>query len=62
MPGLNYAVLMLFKNTAGVSLYSSSTLRKNIVTVITQARVVDDNLKRQIKNQTLYTYRLFLLT
>ena len=35
---------------------------KNIVAVITQDRVIDDNLKRQIKNRTLYTCRLFLLT
>ena len=26
----------------------------------TQDRVIDDNLKRQIKNQILFTYRLFL--
>ena len=31
-------------------------------TVITQDRVIDDNLKTQIKNRTLYTCRLFLLT
>ena len=29
--------------------------RKNIVAVITQDRVIDDNLKRQLKNLTLYT-------
>ena len=39
----------------------SLTLEENIVTVITQDRVIDDNLKRQIKNQTLCTCRLFLL-
>ena len=32
-----------------------------IVAVIIQDRVMDDNLKRQIKNQTLCTCRLFLL-
>ena len=32
------------------------------VTFIAQDRVIDDNLKRQIKNQTLYAYRLFPLT
>ena len=31
-------------------------------TVITHDRVIDDNLKTQIKNRTLYTSRLFLLT
>ena len=36
--------------------------RKNIVAVITQDKTVDDNLKKQIKNRTLYTFRLFLLT
>ena len=36
--------------------------RKNVFAVITQDRVIDDNLKRQIKNQTLYASRLFLLT
>ena len=35
---------------------------KNIVAVITQDRVIDDNLKRQIKNRTLYACRLFILT
>ena len=35
---------------------------KNIVVVITQDRVIDDNLKRQIKNRTLYTCRIFTLT
>ena len=36
--------------------------RKNIVAVITQDKTGDDNLKKQIKNRTLYTFRLFLLT
>ena len=48
--------------TPGVSLYQSLTLEENIVAVITQDNVIDDNLKKQIKNQTLYTCRLFLLT
>ena len=29
---------------------------------ITRDRVIDDNLKKQIKNPTLYAWRLFLLT
>ena len=45
-----------------LSLYRASHWRKNIVAVITQDRVIDDNLKRQIKNRTLYACRLFLLT
>ena len=57
------------RTTPGVSLYRSLTCEENIVAceenivaVITQDRVIDDNLKRQIKNQTLFTSRLFLLT
>ena len=47
----------------GVSLYwSYLTLDENIVAVITQDRVIDGNLKKQIKNQTLFTCILFLLT
>ena len=41
--------------------HRSLTLEENIVAVITQDRVIDDNLKRQIKNQTLCSCRLFLL-
>ena len=37
-------------------------LEENIVAVITQDSVIDDNLKKQIKNQTLCTCRLLLLT
>ena len=49
--------------TPEVSLYRSFlTLEKNIIGVITQNRKIDDNLERQIKNQTLCTCRLFLLT
>ena len=48
---------------SGVSLYwSYLTLDENIVAVITQDRVIDGNLKKQIKNQTLFTCILFLLT
>ena len=35
---------------------------ENTVAVISQDRVIDDNLKKEIKNQTLYTCILFLLT
>ena len=49
------------RTTPGLSLYQSLTLEQNIVAVITQDRVIDDNLKKQIKNQTLCTWRLFLL-
>ena len=64
MPGVNYVIHGCFsaRTTPGVSLYQSLTFEENIVAVITQDRVMDDNLKRQIKNQTLSTCRLFLLT
>ena len=64
IPGVNYIIYGYYsaKTTPGVSLYQSLTLEENIVAVITQDRVIDDNLKRQIKNQTLCTCRLFLLT
>ena len=64
MPGVNYVIFgcSSARLTPGVSLYQSLTLEENIVAVITQDRVMDDNLKKQIKNQTLSTCRLFLLT
>ena len=64
MPGVNYVIYGCFsaRTTPGVSLYRSLTLEENIVAVITQDRVIDDNLKRQIKNQTFCARRLFLLT
>ena len=64
MPGVNYVIYgcSSARTTPGVSLYRSFTLEENIIAVITQDRVIDDNLKRQIKNQTLCTCRLFLLT
>ena len=65
MPGVNYEVYGCFpaRITPGVSLYRSwLTMEENIVVVITQDRVIYDNLKRQIKSQTLCTCRLFLLT
>ena len=50
------------RTTPGVSVYWSLTLEENIIAVITQDRVIDNNLKRPIKNQTLCTCRLFTLT
>ena len=35
----------------GVSLYWTFTLEENIIAVITEDRVIDDNLKRQIKTE-----------
>ena len=64
MPPVNNAIYGCFSagTTPGVLLYRSLTPEENIVAVITQDRVTDDNLKSQIKNQTLSTCRLFLLT
>ena len=64
MPGVNYLMYGCFsaRTTPGVSLYRSLTLEENTVAVITQERVIDNSLKRQIKEQTLCTCRLFALT
>ena len=64
MAGLHYVIYgcSSARTTPRVSMYWSLTLEENIVAVITKDRVIDDNLKRQIKNQTLCTCRLFLLT
>ena len=64
MPGVNYVKYGCFsaRLTPGVTLYQSLTLEENIVAVITQNRVIDDNLEKQSKNQSLCTCRLFLLT
>ena len=64
IPGVNYVIhgCSSARTNLGVSLYQSLTLEEHIIAVITQDRVIDGNLKRQIKNQTLCTCRLFLLT
>ena len=64
MPGVNCLIYgySSARTTPGVSLYRSLTLEENIVAVITQDSVIDDSLKRQIKNQTLCTCRLYPLT
>ena len=64
MPSVNYVIYGWSSErlTPGVSLYQNLTLEENIVTVVTQDRAIDDNLKKQIENQTLCTCRLFLLT
>ena len=64
VPGVNHVVYVcsFAINTPGVSLYQNLTLEGNIVEVITQDRVIDDNLERQIKNQILRTCTLFLGT
>ena len=63
--GVNYVIYgcSSARTVPGVSLYRRClTLEENIVAVITQDRVIDDNLKRQTKSQTLGTCGLFLLT
>ena len=65
MLGVNYCIIFgcfSARTTPGVLLYQSLTSEENIVAIIIQDRVMDDNLKRQIKSQTLCTCRLFLLT
>ena len=63
MVGVNFVIYgCSYARTLGVSLCRSFTLEENIIAVITQDRVIDDNLKRQIKNRTLCTIRLFLST
>ena len=64
MSGVNYVIygFSSARTTPGVWLYWSFTLEENFIAVITQDRVIDENLKKQIKNRTLCTIRLFLLT
>ena len=64
MFGVNYVIYgcSSARLTPGVSLYWSLTLVENIVAVITQDRVIGENLKKQIKSQIIYTCQLFLLT
>ena len=64
MTGINYVIngCSSARTTPGLSLYRSLTLEENTVAVITQVRVIDNSLKRQIKNQTLRSCRLFALT
>ena len=52
MSGINYIIYgcSSTRATPGVSLYQSLTLKENILAVITQDRVIDDNLKKQIEN------------
>ena len=48
MSGVNYVIYNCSsaKTTPGVSLYQSLTLEENIAAVITQDRVMDNNLKK----------------
>ena len=63
--GVNYVIYgcSSARATPVISLYRRCLKQEeNVFAVITQDRVIQDNLKRQIKNQTLCTCRLFLLT
>ena len=64
MPGVKYVIYgcSSARTSPGVSLYRSLTLGGNIIEVMAQDRVIDDDLKRKIKNRTLCTCKLFLLT
>ena len=64
MPGVKYVISgsSSARTTLGVSPYRNLIVEENIVAVNTQDRVLDENLKGQIKNQTLCTCRLFLIT
>ena len=61
MPGVNYVIYCCssMRTASGVSLYRILTLEENIVVVTTQDRVIDDSLKKKIKNQTLGAYNCF---
>ena len=61
MPGASYVIYgcSSVRTTPGVSLYWSLIVKENIAAVITQGRIIDDNLKGQIKNKTLYSCRLY---
>ena len=63
MDGVNYVIYgwSFARATSGVLPYWSLKLKENNIAAITQDRVIDGNLKKQIKNGTLCTGRLFLL-
>ena len=42
--------------------YRSLTLKENIVAVITQDKVIDESLKKQIKKKASFTCRQLLIT
>ena len=59
---VQYIWLLLFENNCRNITLQEWHWWNSIVTVIARDRLVDDNFKRQIKNRTLHTCRLFLLT
>ena len=65
MPNVNYVIYdcSSARTTPGVSLYQSClTLEKNIAAVYYSRQDDRWQFEKQIKNQTLCTYRLFLQT
>ena len=58
----NIWLLLFGNNSRSYNFTEASNWRKNIASVITQDRAIDDSLKRQIKSRTLYACILFLLT
>ena len=71
MPGENYSIFNCHSSRAapGISFFRvptkddeySTNWRNKLVAVITRDRVIDGNLKRQIKNRTLHTCELHYL-
>ena len=60
MPAVNYVIYGCYSRSYHYT--GASHWRKSIVAVITQDRVKDDSLKREIKNRTLYTCKSSPLT
>ena len=60
MTGINYVIngCSSARTTPGLSLYRSLTLEENTVAVITQEKMIDDNLKRYIKNQNFVFFKI----
>ena len=58
---LNTRFLLLESNSRSYHYIGASQWRKNIIAIITEDRVIDGRLKREIKNWTYHTSRLFLL-
>ena len=57
MPGVNYVIYgcssaRTIPRVSLITVTELNTVEENIVAVITQDRLIDDNLKTQIKNQT----------
>ena len=53
MPGVNFVIhgSSSARTTVGVSLYRSLTMEEHFIAVITQDRVINDNLKKKIKTK-----------